>query len=338
MSDTSVNITKLPEATEITTSDYLLLENASGTQILKFNNFVVTEYNTTFRHLLSGHTTDIANNTTNITSLSTTKAWKETASTSVVSTMSSVGIGTTTPGALLNLDGVNSGAELRLGRSNDVSATSEMGTIKFHAPNASSTDRAWSQLRTVVIDATNASEDARLAFNVIGGGSLTEKMCIQGDGNVGIGTTAPGTILDIAGTSPIIRATSDTTGPAKLYLLDSAGSGNPAVVGSEGLGMFFQNNGNRTMTFTASNNVGIGTTAPETKLHLNPSSGSHAAITLGESSTTPDTPSVGDECRIYMKGDKLIVQFNDSGIIRYKYMDLTGSTDPEIWTNTTTAP
>jgi len=225
-----------------------------------------------------------------------------------------VGIGTTTPAYKLDVLG-----DMRAGGST-------VDDAKIYLQNSQNTwsISTYSGSKFHIYDVTNSPSTPRLTIAL--------------DGNVGIGTTTPGTILDIAGTSPIIRATSDTTGPAKLYLLDSAGSGNPAVVGSEGLGMFFQNNGNRTMTFTASNNVGIGTTAPETKLHLNPSSGSHAAITLGESSTTPDTPSVGDECRIYMKGDKLIVQFNDGGIIRYKYMDLTGSTDPEIWTNTTTAP
>jgi len=319
MSDTSVNITKLPEATEITTSDYLLLENASGTQILKFNNFVVTEYNTTFRHLLSGHTTDIANNTTNITSLSTTKAWKETASTSVVSTMSSVGIGTAAPGGNLHVYG-SGGQEVYIGSSNAGGAT----IVLDGYANGDAVGGDYSYIKH--------QDDGKLEIrNIVGNTYFTNDT-----GNVGIGTASPGEKLDVAGNIGLTTSISfnTTTKPRigqnadDLYLQPGTDRGIYLV----------DHDGAALMTVKDGGNVGIGTTAPETKLHLNPSSGSHAAITLGESSTTPDTPSVGDECRIYMKGDKLIVQFNDGGIIRYKYMDLTGSTDPEIWTNTTTAP
>lgn len=59
-------------------------------------------------------------------------------------------------------------------------------------------------------------------------------------------------------------------------------------------------------------------------------------ITLGEQSTTPSNPTDGTELNVYMKDDKLIIQYNDGGTVRYKYLGLTGT--GVTWTHTTTAP
>ena len=59
-------------------------------------------------------------------------------------------------------------------------------------------------------------------------------------------------------------------------------------------------------------------------------------LTLREVSGTPTNPASGTEGRIYLKGDKLIAQFNDAGTVRYKYLDLTDT--GVTWVHTTTAP
>jgi hypothetical protein len=59
-------------------------------------------------------------------------------------------------------------------------------------------------------------------------------------------------------------------------------------------------------------------------------------MTLAEMSVTPPNPTSGTEARLYMKGDKLIFQFNDGGTVRYKYLDLTGT--GVTWVHTTSAP
>jgi len=61
-----------------------------------------------------------------------------------------------------------------------------------------------------------------------------------------------------------------------------------------------------------------------------------ASQTFTERSGTPSNPTSGTEARLYMKGDKLIIQFNDGGTVRYKYLDLTGT--GVTWTHTTSAP
>lgn len=73
-----------------------------------------------------------------------------------------------------------------------------------------------------------------------------------------------------------------------------------------------------------------GITVPDTKLHYD------GAFTLQEISSTPTAPASADRLRWYMKGDKFIFQFYDSGTVRYKYLDLTGT--GVTWVHTTTAP
>jgi hypothetical protein len=58
--------------------------------------------------------------------------------------------------------------------------------------------------------------------------------------------------------------------------------------------------------------------------------------TMPEQTTTPPPPTDGAEARLYLKADKLIVQFNDGGTVRWKYLDLTGT--GTTWTHTASAP
>lgn len=55
-----------------------------------------------------------------------------------------------------------------------------------------------------------------------------------------------------------------------------------------------------------------------------------------EQSATPANPASGTEMHVYMKADKFVIQYNDAGTVRYKYLDLTGT--GVTWTHTTTAP
>lgn len=59
-------------------------------------------------------------------------------------------------------------------------------------------------------------------------------------------------------------------------------------------------------------------------------------ISITEQTSTPASPFSGKETRMYMKDDKFIIQYNDGGTVRYKYLDLTGT--GVTWTHTTSAP
>lgn len=59
------------------------------------------------------------------------------------------------------------------------------------------------------------------------------------------------------------------------------------------------------------------------------------SITLRQSET-PSDPDSDSEIKTYTKGSLVIFQYNDGGTIRYKYLDMAGTST--IWTHTTTAP
>lgn len=64
--------------------------------------------------------------------------------------------------------------------------------------------------------------------------------------------------------------------------------------------------------------------------------GEQGNLALQEKSATPSDPTSSAEAKIYLKSDKLVIQFNDAGTVRYKYLDLTGT--GVTWVHTTSAP
>jgi hypothetical protein len=73
-----------------------------------------------------------------------------------------------------------------------------------------------------------------------------------------------------------------------------------------------------------------------TAITVAPDADNHAAITLAESTANPATPTSAAEMRVYMKADKFVIQYNDGGTVRWKYLDLTGT--GVTWTHTAVAP
>ena len=100
-----------------------------------------------------------------------------------------------------------------------------------------------------------------------GGTNRTEKLRITGDGNVGIGTTAPSAALDVNGNAILTGANRNlqisNSGYAHIYFQNTSNS-------IKFDANQFQFNTTQTQGFTFNGgNVGIGTTAPTDTLHVN---------------------------------------------------------------------
>lgn len=65
-------------------------------------------------------------------------------------------------------------------------------------------------------------------------------------------------------------------------------------------------------------------------------SGESSHFELYPVSADPTDPSSDDEVNVYFKDTKIVFQYNDSGTVRYKYLDLSGT--GVTWVHTTSAP
>gem|GEM_PF-1272262 len=175
-----------------------------------------------------------------------------------------------------------------------VSSTAGGATIKTSAGSASAPtfsfkgdeDTGWYLAAPDTLAATTAG---------------TERVRIDSNGNVGIGTTAPTRTLDLGGAIQFSSANNVAT-TADMYL-----SANGMIAAQTGLylnsgaggsfGDIFLGSGTETsaatpnMTIKYNGNVGIGTTAPEARLEVAPGSFSGTATPLRSAITAKISPS-----------------------------------------------
>ena len=178
-----------------------------------------------------------------------------------------VGIGTTNPGA--NLDVSNTaGGVLRLSRVLDSSSWTvgdQAGSLDFYNNDATGVGAGVRGYVKSVTEST-AGNLWSLAFGTsFNNAAATEAMRINSSGNVGIGTTSPAAKLDVYGT---LFANSGVT-----KLLNESGVGtfrttSTMRLATDANSMVFDTAGSERMRITNSGNVGIGTTTPASKLSV----------------------------------------------------------------------
>jgi hypothetical protein len=171
-----------------------------------------------------------------------------------------VGIGTTAPGAKLHVDDTSG-----------VAALSNLARLSHSGWSSTYFDINWNVL------------GGKVALQIIDSSSGASGIVLNSDGNVGIGTTAPATTLDISAATGTLRLTSstgtnisylsinNTGGTSYVGMESSAGgqflTGTPAyamcLASGAGRALCFGvNNSNLIMTIATGGNVGIGTTTP----------------------------------------------------------------------------
>jgi hypothetical protein len=125
-----------------------------------------------------------------------------------------------------------------------------------------------------------------LVFRTYTGVSMTEKLRIQSDGNVGIGTTTPSSKLHISNTTAATRITiTDDVANGRSGYIESNYSDALVIGTTSGVrSIKFAPDNSTAMTIAVgTNNVGIGTTNPVSKVHI---SGSGQTIMRLDGSTT----------------------------------------------------
>ena len=119
----------------------------------------------------------------------------------------------------------------------------------------------------------------------------SERMRVAADGNVGIGTTSPSYNLDVQGaTNGIIRAYGGTIG--RLSLQNSTRHYSTSVQGSNWL-FYDETGGAERLRITSAGNVGIGTTSPSSKLHIE-TNDSIAARIIGANASSYTSMLIGN--------------------------------------------
>ncbi len=155
-----------------------------------------------------------------------------------------VGIGTTSPQQKLHVFGGAAGIEID-------SSTNEASLHFDNSTTTSSIKLANNDLKTEL------------------GGS--ERMRILANGNVGIGTTSPTRALDVSKSGSTILANFKNTGGTSSFISlgNTSSTADQIRLGSNGTALTLSTNYAEKMRIDSTGNVGIGTTSPTDKLHVN---------------------------------------------------------------------
>ena len=190
-----------------------------------------------------------------------------------------VGIGTASPTTNLEIkdavatSGLGNGTALYI-RNTDGAAIDRRAELRFAA--GTSSDLPYGII-SVSRSSTDAAGDMIFATLKDGEGAAVERMRIDNVGNVGIGTTSPGSELVVADSSAVAELRIDSAASNEVKLSFQEAGTTKGLIDyradqtTERFDFFVGGSaaGNRVMVLEDGGNVGIGTVSPTTLLELN---------------------------------------------------------------------
>ena len=190
-----------------------------------------------------------------------------------VTSSGNVGIGTTSPGAKLDVSSTTDGDTIRVSFPSAATGSTG-GGIQFRAYTNSAVLVEQGRIQTICADGS-ASYGGDMRFMTAGAGALAERMRITQTGNVGIGTASPRGKVEIVGpaseTSTLANAVTNAGLLIKPYSASDWGTAFGSLTGQVQSiqGVDLGGSGSRDIALNAlGGNVGIGTASPTAKLQV----------------------------------------------------------------------
>jgi hypothetical protein len=151
-----------------------------------------------------------------------------------------------------------------------------------------------------------------------------------------------------SGNNKAVFAGTASTGDNSFWIEYLAGPGFSRLIADrsanqvhvQGDGVFLGNGGSLSISSSAkpagTDDIVL-TRAAASVLKLGGASTNGSALQLPQKAATPANPASSAEVNFYIKGNKIVFQFNDGGTVRYATYDLTQSATA-IWATSTSAP
>jgi len=212
-----------------------------------------------------------------------------------INSSGNVGIGTTSPGNKLEVKGADDAAITAIFQSTAGGNAAYNGGIQLGNGASSQNSQIYhnSSGDNTLTFVSNYGSGTGNKFIFAPGG--TERVRFQQNGNVGIGTTSPGAKLQVVGTANVIELVQATSGSATYYVMDNTVEtggrryrfGYSGASADKGSFTIYNATDNITpLTILTSGSVGIGTTAPTSRLHVTGSTGGVFEVDTAGGATT----------------------------------------------------
>lgn len=188
-----------------------------------------------------------------------------------------------TAGSSLVFDGTNLtvGGTAVFGKSTVINALSGTAAALGISDNATTTMYA----NNVSSGVSALWSSGAFAFGT-GNGTFTERMRLDGSGNLGVGTSSPGVRLDVSGADGVRARVVATSGGTSGMVLSSAGNTAYTIkAGNADNSLRIDQDGTDRLTLASGGNLGIGTSSPQTRLHVEVTSAGEVARFQGPNSS-----------------------------------------------------